>query len=368
MKNKNLFLKSYKNLKVLITGTTGFKGSWLAFWLNDLGAKVVGVALKPETGSILFDKLNLKKKISQYDIDICNFNKLNSTIKKEKPDIIFHLAAQSIVSESFKNPLNTFQTNVLGSVNILEACRLNRIPKLVYITSDKCYLNLNKKKNYKETDVLGGLDNYSSSKASAELIFSSYYNSYFNNNNYLSTVSARAGNVIGGGDMKINRIVPDIIRSLSCNKKLILRNPKATRPWQHVLEPISGYLNLAQALCSDKSLNGEGFNFGPRAEQNRTVAELLHDLSAYWHFEDASDAFTVTDNIPFHEAGLLKLNCDKSLALLRWQAALDYRETIKFTSEWYYEYYKNDIDMMAKTISQINAYQNTANAKGLLWT
>ena len=157
MKNKNLFLKSYKNLKVLITGTTGFKGSWLAFWLNDLGAKVVGVALKPETGSILFDKLNLKKKISQYDIDICNFNKLNSTIKKEKPDIIFHLAAQSIVSESFKNPLNTFQTNVLGSVNILEACRLNRIPKLVYITSDKCYLNLNKKKIIKKQMFLEAL-------------------------------------------------------------------------------------------------------------------------------------------------------------------------------------------------------------------
>ena len=174
MKKNNSFLKSYKNLRVLITGTTGFKGAWLSFWLNKIGAKVIGIALKPEKNSILFKSLKLDKKIQQYYFDITNFKKLNEIIKLKKPDIIFHLAAQSIVSNSFKDPLNTFKTNILGSANVLESFRINKIPSLVYITSDKCYLNLDKKKEYKETDILGGIDNYSSSKASAEIIFSSY--------------------------------------------------------------------------------------------------------------------------------------------------------------------------------------------------
>ena len=178
LKKNNSFLKSYKNLKVLVTGSTGFKGAWLCNWLIILGAKVIGVGLRPEKDSIIFDSLKLNKKIKQYFFDIKNFNKINSVLKKEKPDIVFHLAAQSIVSLSYKNPLETFGTNVIGSSNVLESVRINKIPHLVYITSDKCYLNLDKTKSYKETDVLGGLDNYSSSKASAELIFSSYFNSY----------------------------------------------------------------------------------------------------------------------------------------------------------------------------------------------
>ena len=194
----------------MVTGSTGFKGAWLCNWLIMLGAKVIGVGLRPEKDSIIFDSLKLNKKIKQYFFDIKNFNKINSVLKKEKPDIVFHLAAQSIVSLSYKNHLETFGTNVIGSSNVLESVRINKIPHLVYITSDKCYLNLDKTKSYKETDVLGGLDNYSSSKASAELIFSSYFNSYCKGD-FLSIASARAGNVIGGGDFKKDRIVPDVV-------------------------------------------------------------------------------------------------------------------------------------------------------------
>ena len=214
------FLELYKNKKILVTGSSGFKGSWLCFWLHLLKANVVGISLKIDIQAKLFNALGLKKKIIQYNVDIKNFKKLNNIIKKEKPDIIFHLAAQSIVSESFKNPLSTFNTNIIGSANVLESVRKNRIKNLVFITSDKCYLNVEKKKGYKENDKLGGHDNYSSSKASAELIFDSYSSSFFKND-YLQHATARAGNVIGGGDFKINRILPDIIKSLKQNHKHI---------------------------------------------------------------------------------------------------------------------------------------------------
>ena len=212
-------INNFKNLKVVVTGSTGFKGAWLSHWLYMLGAKVVGIGLRPEKGSVLFKELNLQKKINQNFLDIQNFNKLNYVIKKNKPDLIFHLAAQSIVSKGYEEPLENFGTNIIGSTNILETVRLNKIPNLVYITSDKCYLNLNKGESFKESDFLGGFDNYSASKASAEIIFSSYFHSYFKKK-YLHTVSARAGNVIGGGDFKKNRVIPDIIKSLVKKKKL----------------------------------------------------------------------------------------------------------------------------------------------------
>ena len=271
-------------MRVLITGSTGFKGAWLAFWLNDIGAKVIGLGLRPENSSILFKGLRIDEKIKQYYIDITNFKKVNEVIKKTKPDIIFHLAAQSIVSKSFKDPINTFRTNILGSANILESFRINKIPNLVYITSDKCYLNLDQKKNYKETDILGGIDNYSSSKASAEIIFSSYLTSYFPGNKYLSLVSARAGNVVGGGDMKENRIVPDIVKSFSKNKSLILRNPKATRPWQHVLEPLSGYLLVGHKLINNNLKNNilPSWNFGPKPKNCRNVEYITKIILKNW--------------------------------------------------------------------------------------
>ena len=284
MKKNNSFLKSYKNLKVLVTGSTGFKGAWLCKWLCLLGSKVVGVGLKPEKESVLFKSFGLNKKIKQFYVDIKEFNKINRIVKKEKPDIIFHLAAQSIVSTSFKDPLYTFGTNVIGSANILESVRTNKISNLVYITSDKCYLNLGKKKSFSENDTLGGFDNYSSSKASAELIFFSYFKSYFNNQKKLNIASARAGNVIGGGDFKKDRIVPDLIKSLSQNKKIILRSPNATRPWQHVLEPLSGYLLLGQKLIDNKLKSNldPSWNFGPYKKNCKKVITMVNLLSKQW--------------------------------------------------------------------------------------
>ena len=258
----------------------------------------------------------------------------------------------------------------MGTTNILDSLRIsNHKCTAIIITSDKAYDNIEQVWGYKENDKMGGKDVYSGSKGAAELIFKSYYHSFFKSKeSNVRLAVARAGNVIGGGDWACDRIVVDCVEAWSKGECVEIRSPEATRPWQHVLEPLSGYLNLGQALYSDKNLNGEGFNFGPRAEQNRTVKELLQDLSLYWHFDDESKAFTVTDNIPFHEAGLLKLNCDKALALLKWQAVLKYQDTIKFTSEWYFDYYQNHADMMQRTVKQIDEYERAAKLKSLKWT
>ena len=340
------YIKDYKNLKVLITGSTGFKGAWLANWLLLLGAKVVGVGLKPEKDSIIFNSLKLNKKIKQYFVDIKNFNKINFIIKKEKPDIIFHLAAQSIVSMSYDKPLETFGTNVIGSANILESVRINGIPNLVYITSDKCYLNLDKKGSYKETDILGGLDNYSSSKASAELVFSSYFHSYYKKD-FLTKVSARAGNVIGGGDFKKDRIVPDVIKSLKTGKKILLRNPKATRPWQHVLEPLSGYLTLGQKLINRKLKSNliPSWNFGPHKKNCKQVNFIVQLLIREWG--DRKQKIMLKKNKNFHESQLLSLNIQKAKKELLWEPRLTLDETVKLTVDWYKSYflYENTEDI-----------------------
>ena len=357
MKKKNLFLNSYRKLRVLVTGTTGFKGAWLAFWLNNLGSKVFGVALKPEKDSILFESLKINNKIEQHFIDITNFDKLNDIIKKVKPDIIFHLAAQSIVSSSNKNPISTFKTNIMGSANILESYRINKIPYLVYITSDKCYLNLDLKRNYKENDILGGFDNYSSSKASAELIFSSFFNSYFSDEKYLKMVSARAGNVIGGGDMKLDRIVPDIIKALNKTKNLKLRNPKATRPWQHVLEPLSGYLLLGYKLLNRKlkvSIT-PNWNFGPETINCKNVDYITNLIIKNWGNKKLNIDYEKKNN--YHEAKLLSLNIEKAKKELNWKPRLKLDETIKLTVDWYKYYFENK-NIERFTENQIEFYLN----------
>ena len=356
MKTKNFFLKSYKNLKVLVTGSTGFKGAWLSNWLLLLGAKVVGIGLKPEKDSIIFKSLNLNRRIKQNYIDINNYEKLNDIIKKEKPDIIFHLAAQSIVSKSYQKPLETFKTNVIGSVNILESVRKNNIQNLVYITSDKCYLNLNKSRSYKENDILGGIDNYSSSKASAEIIFASYFQSYFKKN-YLSIASARAGNVIGGGDFKKDRIVPDVIKSLKNKNNILLRNPNATRPWQHVLEPLSGYLLLGHYLMHKKLKNTivPNWNFGPYKMNCKKVKDIVQLLTSEW--SGKSYKIVVKKNAKFHESKLLSLNIKKAKKELNWEPKLNLKETINLTVDWYRNYFSNN-NMESITNHQIDYYKN----------
>jgi len=355
LKKKNSFLKSYKKLSVLITGTTGFKGAWLAFWLNSLGARVTGIALRPEKDSILFKSLNLINKIDQHFIDINNFTKVNNLIKKTKPDIIFHLAAQSIVSKSFENPLNTFKTNILGSANILESYRINNIPHLVYITSDKCYLNHDLKKNYKEKDILGGIDNYSSSKASAELIFYSYSQSYFKKDNYLKAVSARAGNVIGGGDMKDKRILPDIIKSIKKGQNLYLRHPKATRPWQHVLEPLSGYLLTGHKLLNKNLKNNiyPSWNFGPKTKNCKSVEYISKLALKYW-----GQNFTkikLNQRKQYHESKFLSLNINKAKKELNWSPRLNLNQTINLSVNWYKSYFRKE-NMKKITDDQIQFF------------
>ena len=365
-----MFNNIYKNKKVLVTGHTGFKGTWLVTWLLKLGANVVGASKDVPTEPSMFEALGLQDKISHYQEDIRDLDKMIEIVTHEKPDFLFHLAAQAIVSTSYTNPIETITSNVIGTTNILEALReSNHKCIAIIITSDKAYDNVEQVWGYKEDDKMGGKDIYSGSKGAAELIIKSYFYSFFKNKgSNIKLAIGRAGNVIGGGDWAKDRIVVDCMEAWSKGQSVEIRSPEATRPWQHVLEPLSGYLNLGAELYGDDNLHGEAFNFGPRAEQNHTVRQLLEDLSKYWHFNDVNDAFTVTANIPFHEAGLLKLNCDKPLFIMKWQANLEYQEVIKFTSEWYYDYYKSDKNMFDKTVEQISEYEDMANNKCLEWT
>lgn len=361
----------YKNKKIIVTGHTGFKGSWLVTWLIKLGAEVIGISKDIPTNPSMFKVLNLESKIIHIQEDIRDLQKMVEIISAEKAQFLFHLAAQPIVSTSYSDPIETISSNVMGTANILEALKVsNHDCTAIIITSDKAYDNVEQVWGYKEDDMIGGKDIYSGSKGAAELIIKSYHNSFFiKNDSNVQLAIGRAGNVIGGGDWAKDRIVVDCMKAWSKSSIVEIRSPMATRPWQHVLEPISGYLNLGQLLFEEKKLNGSAFNFGPRAEQNHTVKELLIDLSKYWNFEgQAAAAFTVTDNIPFHEAGLLKLNCDKALFYLKWQATLEYNETIKFTSEWYYDFYESETNMFDKTLYQIEEYENMAIEKELRWT
>lgn len=365
-----MFNNVYKDKSVLVTGHTGFKGTWLTTWLLDLGANVVGVSKDIPTNPSMFEELNLESKIKHYQEDIRDLTKLTSIIIDEKPDFLFHLAAQPIVSISYSDPIETISSNVMGTANILEALKIsNHKCTTIMITSDKAYDNVEQIWGYKENDQMGGKDIYSGSKGAAELIIKSYHHSFFKDETCKVKLGiGRAGNVIGGGDWAKDRIVVDCMEAWSEDQSVEIRCPEATRPWQHVLEPLSGYLNLGQVLFENGNLHGEGFNFGPRAEQNHTVKQLLEDLSKYWHFDSVNDAFTVTANIPFHEAGLLKLNCDKALSFLKWQANLEYKDTIKFTSEWYYEFYKSKENIYEKTLEQIKEYEQIAKNRGLSWT
>ena len=360
----------YKNKKVLITGDTGFKGSWLSTWLLKLGAEVFGISNDIPTTPSNYEVSNLGDRITHFDADIRDLAKIKEIVSDIKPDFVFHLAAQPIVSVSYSNPTETISTNVSGTANILESLRLsNHCCVAIIITSDKCYDNTEQILGYRETDHLGGKDIYSGSKGAAELIFKSYYHSFFNSeDSNIRLASARAGNVIGGGDWALDRIVPDCMRSWNDGERVIIRCPEAIRPWQHVLESLSGYLDVGRNLHDDKQLNGESFNFGPKETDNYTVLQLLKDLSKHWGFKDSSEAYNVTSDIKFNEAGLLKLNCDKVFCKFGWQTILNYEQLIEFTGRWYHEYYKNKkTNMFDFTISQIDKYEKTAVDKRVRW-
>jgi CDP-glucose 4,6-dehydratase len=365
-----MFKKDFKNKKVLITGNTGFKGSWLSTWLIELGADVYGVSNNIPTKPSMFDELKLERITTHFNVDIRDYPRIKNIIDEIKPDFLFHMAAQAIVATSYSDPMNTITTNVMGTTNILEALKeLNQNCTAIIITSDKCYDNVEWVWGYKESDAVGGQDIYSGSKGAAELIFKSYYHSFFKNTekSNVRLASVRAGNVIGGGDWADFRIVPDCIRAWVNGKSVEIRSPKATRPWQHVLEPLSGYLTIAQKLAENINYNGESFNFGPNAEYNKTVKELLDDLSKNWKLKQ-EPSFLSDETSDFHEAGLLKLNCDKALFYLKWLPTLDYNKLIEFTSTWYYNFYNTKTDMFKFTKKQIKEYVEIAKNKDIEWT
>ena len=294
-------IKNFKGKKILITGHTGFKGSWLTTIFCLLGSNVYGISKNFPTN--FYKSLNLKK-VKKSIFDLSNYKKTKSKILSIKPDYIFHLAAQAIVSKSYTNPIETWNSNLISFLNILDSLRyLNKDCKVVMVTSDKCYLNKESKIGYKENDTLGGVENYSASKASCEILFKSYFESYFKNKKKIKIATARAGNVIGGGDWSKDRIVPDCIKSWSRNEAVKIRNPNSTRPWQHVFEPLSGYITLAIKLKENISLSGEAYNFGPPGNQNHTVDELIMEMNKFW--EDIAWEYEVKKGKAFHEASLL---------------------------------------------------------------
>jgi CDP-glucose 4,6-dehydratase len=365
-----MFNDVYRNKKVLITGNTGFKGSWLTTWLLKLGAQVGGYSISTPTVPSIFEGGGLAGRIEHFVGDVQDLGRFRSVLETFKPDFLFHLAAQPVVSISYQEPLSTIGTNVMGTSIVLEALRVvNPECTAVIITSDKCYENVEWVWGYRETDPVGGRDIYSGSKGAAEVIFHAYFHSFFRAKGCrVKIATGRAGNVIGGGDWAKDRIVADCMRSWSRGESVEIRSPDATRPWQHVLEPLSGYLTLAQHMFETGKVGGESFNFGPRAEQNHTVLELLRDLSGYWDFGNPSDAYRVVDSVPFHEAGLLKLNCDKALFHLHWEPSLHYSECVRIVSHWYYSYYRKKIDVFGLTSEQIDEYTDLAKERGRVWT
>lgn len=321
--------------RILVTGHTGFKGSWLSLWLHQMGAQVAGYALPPEREDDHFNMLGLENLVEHTVGDIRDFEAVKEVFERFQPEILFHLAAQPLVRYSYAEPKLTFDTNVAGSVNILEAARMcASLKALVYVTSDKCYRNNEWIWGYRENDELGGHDPYSASKAAAELVFSSYQDSFFHARPNFGAATVRAGNVIGGGDWALDRIVPDAIRALKGGAPILLRNPNSTRPWQHVLEPLSGYLMIAEKLLGESKRFAGAWNFGPRGESIRTVRDLAESVTSNWGSGKIQIAQDV--NAP-HEAGLLHLNCDKAHQLLGWYPQWGFDRTIAETVHWYRE-------------------------------
>jgi CDP-glucose 4,6-dehydratase len=362
-----MFDDIYKNRKVLITGHTGFKGSWLAIWLKELGADIVGYALAPPSEPNNFEATKLRERITHIHGDVRDLDRLIETFRKYQPEFVFHLAAQPLVLLSYDEPKLTFDTNIGGSVNVFEAVRLTPCVKvLVNITSDKCYENKECSQGYRENDPMGGHDPYSTSKGCAELVFSAYLKSFFSTStaqkSLIGAASARAGNVIGGGDWGRNRLIPDCIRALSNDQTIGIRNPGAVRPWQHVLEPLSGYLRLGAAIWQYPQKYSGAWNFGPDDGSHLTVAEMADRLIKYWgdgSWEDLSDPQAL------HEAKLLKLNCDKAHAGLSWHSVLTIDECLQMTAEWYKEFYSGSQtkDMHQFCVAQIRKYEERTKAK-----
>ncbi len=346
----------WRNKRVFLTGHTGFKGAWTSLWLNSLGAKVFGYSLEAPTTPSLYEVCRVNRLVEEKIGDIRHFETLQKAMKDFQPDIVLHLAAQSLVRYSYDHPLETFETNILGTANLLQAMRnIPTVGSAVMVTTDKCYENVESSEvSYKETDPMGGHDPYSASKGCAELVVSAMRRSYFPHGEP-PIATARAGNVIGGGDWALDRLVPDFVRCLSQGKKVHIRHPKAIRPWQHVLEPVRGYLLLAERLYLEGLDYAQAWNFGPFESEARSVEYIGSQFSKLWGKEDS---WFVSSGLSKHEAHYLKLNIDKAINKLKWTPLLNIDKAIRLTAEWYKAYYaRGGEDMFDLTMDQIGEYQ-----------
>jgi CDP-glucose 4,6-dehydratase len=347
----------WKNKKILLTGHTGFKGSWLSLWLQNMEALVIGFSKFIPTQPSLFELAKVDNKMISIKGDICDFNQIKLVLDKYEPEIIIHMAAQSLVRRSYENPVETYSTNVMGTVNLFEAIRARSKPCVVInVTSDKCYENKGNLTSFKEDDPMGGYDPYSSSKGCAELITSAFRNSFFNPSSYeeheIAVASARAGNVIGGGDWAKDRLIPDIVRGITENRSVIIRNPNYVRPWQFVLEPLSGYLLLAKKLLEDGKKYSGAWNFGPNVEDLKSVSWIVQRFSDLWKDEIK---FEMEYSEQLHEARYLSLDCTKAKTKLDWNPKTNIDTAMKFTVEWYKQYVKRK-DLRKFTEEQIKQF------------
>jgi CDP-glucose 4,6-dehydratase len=359
----------FRGKRVLITGHTGFKGSWLSLWLHELGAKVTGLALAPDTEPSHFELIGLRNIINHIEGDIRDPHVVDKAFKTARPEIVFHLAAQALVRDSYENPKDTFDTNIGGTVNILEAVRASSSVKaVVVITSDKCYENKEWVWGYRENDPMGGHDPYSASKGATEIVCSSYRRSFFDKAGrgpHMGFATVRAGNVIGGGDWARDRIIPDCIRALSENKPIVIRNPNATRPWQHVLDPLSGYLFLAQQLIEAPDRFAGEWNFGPADIEHINVEELAKRFVAAWG-EGRIESVKLNQSAP-HEANLLRLSIDKAACELGWFPVLNGSTAIDWTVNWYKDWHRAGNNMRELSLDQVHAYTGIAMEKNAKW-
>jgi CDP-glucose 4,6-dehydratase len=348
----------WKNKRVFLTGHTGFKGSWLSLWLQDMGANVKGFSLAPHTSPNLFDEARVAEGMESDIGDIRSLEAVTASMLAFNPDILFHMAAQPLVRLSYAEPVATYATNVMGTLHVLEAARkCKNLKIIVAITTDKCYENKEWAWGYRENEAMGGHDPYSSSKGCAELLIASYRNSFFNTTDSPSIASVRAGNVIGGGDWSDDRLIPDILRAFEKGESVIIRNPLSTRPWQHVLEPLSGYLVLAENLFFEGDTFAEAWNFGPKDEDCQSVERILNTMILRW---GKSASWKLDDNNNPHEAGFLKLDCSKAKQKLGWEPKWNLEFTLKSIVDWY-KVWMQDADMKKQCLKEINLYSNKSN-------
>ncbi len=347
----------WKNKRVYLTGHTGFKGSWLSLWLSKMGAEVKGYALAPESVPSLFKEARVAEKIDSEIGDIRNLDQLEASMVSFNPDILIHMAAQPLVRLSYNEPVETYETNVMGTVKVLEAARkCSNLKSIVIVTTDKCYENKEWDWGYREDEAMGGFDPYSSSKGCAELVTSAYRRSFLQDNG-VGVATARAGNVIGGGDWADDRLIPDILKAFQNKKPVVIRNPKATRPWQHVLEPLSGYLMLAEKLYKEPEHYAEGWNFGPKDEDAKPVDWILDNMVKKWH-GDAS--WELDDNAHPHEARFLKLDISKAKSRLEWKPTWQLGQTLERIVQWH-QSWLNKEDVQSICLEEINEYMRDMN-------